>query len=73
MFPFLPAPVLLESDQHLAIQLPNSNLDLRGTGLWHKWLGCMHFSLPDTTRSIYIQQLTEVILPPVLTFTTIRK
>jgi hypothetical protein len=76
MFPLLPEAVLLESDQNLEIhtfQLPSNNLNLWGTEIWCKWLGWMHLSLPNTTQPMYIQQLTEEILPPIQTFMSICK
>jgi hypothetical protein len=57
----------------MALKLANSNLNLSGTELWHKWLGYVHFSLPNTARPVYVQQLTEVILPPIQNFVRIRK
>jgi hypothetical protein len=40
---------------------PNSNLKTWCTGLWHIWLSCMHFILPNTPRTLYVQQHTEII------------
>jgi hypothetical protein len=59
--------------QFIPLQLNNSKLKIRGTRLWHKWVSCVHFSLPGTTNPVYIQQLTEVILSPIQIFMSIRK
>jgi hypothetical protein len=59
MFPLLPELFLLETDKHLEIytfSVSNTNLNLWGTGFWHKWLSCIHFSLPNSTRPVYVQQ-----------------
>jgi hypothetical protein len=55
---------LIRTWRFIPFQLSDSNLNLSGTRLWHKWLCCLNFSLPNTTCPLYIQQLTEVILPP---------
>jgi hypothetical protein len=48
----------------IPFQLSNSDLKLSGTRLWHKWLRCVNFNRLNTTCPLYIQYLTEVILPP---------
>jgi hypothetical protein len=53
--------------------LSDSDLKLSGTRLWHKWLCCVNFGLPNTLWPLYIQKLTEVILPPSQNFLRIRK
>jgi hypothetical protein len=38
----------------ILFQLSNRNLNLRDTRMWHKWLCCMDFSLPNTRHPLYI-------------------
>jgi hypothetical protein len=54
-------------------QLSNRDLNLSGTRVWHKWLWCVNFSLPNTPWPLYIQLLTEVIFPPSQNLSRIRK
>jgi len=49
----------------LSFHVLNSNLNLERTRFSYEYLRCMRFCLPNINNAMYIQQLTEVILPPV--------
>jgi hypothetical protein len=75
MFPLLSQSVLLRYVRHLVTYtFPISKYQIQSQKYWvvAQMLSCVHFRLPNTSRPMHTQELTEVILPPIQNFMMVR-
>ena len=60
--------ISLEFDNYLgsiSFLLFKSNFYFRNIRMGHEWFRCLHFSMPTNVNPMLIQQMTDVILPPI--------